>query len=101
MADKVKPGEQTTEHQETKRAKWVAWVLMVLGAVIAIGGQLVGIDGDVGVIAGCVVTCAGAVQETLVTLGYQRTRADVKKAASDADAVKGAVSQQGGKELLE
>jgi len=85
MPDTVKPGADTSEHKVAKSANLWGSIATILGLILTFGSSLVPILGEgsnVGVIAGAVVTAAGIAQKTLVQLGYIKSRAEVKVAAS-------------------
>jgi hypothetical protein len=85
MAD-VKPGVETSEYKEAKSASTWGIVAAVLGAVITFGGAIAetfGADAKAGIICGAVVAVAGIAQKTLATLGYIKSRTDVKMVAEE------------------
>ena len=78
----VKPGHETTEFKVAKSAGTWGVVATVLGTVIAMGSEVlaqVGSSSAVGLIVGAVVAVAGIVTKLLVSLGYIKSRTEVKK----------------------
>ena len=87
MADvvEVKAGEVTSEKKVADGANVWGSVATVIGAVISIGSMVLPALGDgskFGILAGALIAVAGIVQKTLVSLGYIKSRTDVKAAAS-------------------
>ena len=85
MAD-VKPGVETSEYKEAKSASTWGIVAMVLGTLVTIGGAVadaLGTDATAGIICGAVVAVAGTLQKTFVSLGYIKSRTDIKMVAED------------------
>ena len=79
----VEPGKETSEFKETKSAGIWGIVGMLLGTLITIGGavaEALGNDTKAAIIAGAVIATAGVLQKTFVSLGYIKSRADVKVA---------------------
>ena len=84
----VKVGEETSEKRVADNASRWGAIATVLGTVITIGSTVIPALGDgskIGIIAGAIIALAGIVQKTLVSLGYIKSRADVKAAASYAE----------------
>lgn len=88
MADDVKDGKLTSEHQAAQSAGVWGIVGMALGLLVAFGDQIATVlghgTGNAGLIAGAVIAVAGILLRTLTTLGYIKSRTDVKVAASVA-----------------
>ena len=83
----VKPGKDTTEHEQTKKADTMAIVGMVLAAVIAYAPKVIeGLNGESkwAIIAGGVVGVMSITLSTLTKLGYIQSRTAVKVAAEKA-----------------
>ena len=86
MADdqsSVKPGVQTSEAAVAKTA--IGWSIlgMVLGLITTVGASVAeffGHDTKAALIAGAVITAAALLSKTLVSLGYIKSRTDVKVA---------------------
>jgi len=83
----VKPGAETSEHEETKSAGRWGVIMMILGFLTTTVAQLLesvdlSDDSKIGIIAGAVLAIAGVAQKTLTSLGYTKSRTDVKVAAS-------------------
>ena len=79
----VEPGKDTSEYKEAKSASIWGIVAMLLGTLITIGGavaEALGSDTKSAIIAGAVVATAGVLQKTFVSLGYIKSRADIKVA---------------------
>ena len=84
MAD-VTPGVETSEHKVAKSGSLWGSIATILGLVLTFGSSIILVLGEgsnIGVIAGAIVTAAGIAQKTLVQLGYIKSRAEVKVAAS-------------------
>ena len=80
----IKPGKDTTEYKEAKSGSVWGIVAMVLGMLLTIGATVaesLGTDSRIGIIAGAVIAVAGIAEKTLVSLGYIKSRTEVKKAA--------------------
>ena len=80
----VEPGKDTTEYKEAKSASIWGIVAMVLGFLVTIGASIaeaLGTDTKAAIIAGAVVAAAGLAQKTLVSLGYIKSRTEVKTAS--------------------
>lgn len=83
MAD-VKEGVETSEKKVADSASRWGVIATVIGAVISIGSIAIPALGDgsrIGIIAGAIIALAGIVQKTLVSLGYIKSRTEVKVAA--------------------
>ena len=79
----VEPGKDTSELKEAKSASVWGIVAMLLGTLVTIGGAVadsLGSDSKAAIIAGAVVATAGILQKTFVSLGYIKSRTDVKVA---------------------
>ena len=87
MAD-VKVGAETSEKKVADSANIWGSIATVLGIILSVGSTIVPSLGDgskIGIIAGAIIAAAGILQKTLVSLGYIKSRADVKAAASYAE----------------
>lgn len=87
MAEVI-PGVDTSEKKIADSANVWGSIAAVLGIVLSVGSTLLPSLGDsskLGIIAGAVIALAGIIQKTLVSLGYIKSRADVKVAASYAE----------------
>lgn len=87
MGEEVKSGKETTEYKEAQSAKLWGVISMVLGFITVTGAQVIQAmnlteDSTAGIIAGAIIAAAGLAYRTLVSLGYIKSRADVKQAAS-------------------
>ena len=85
MPEDVKAGEETSEKKVADSANIWGSIATVLGIVLSVGSTVLPSLGDgskLGIIAGAIIALAGIVQKTLVSLGYIKSRADVKTAAS-------------------
>lgn len=85
MPQPVKSGVSTSEYGQAKAGSLWGIIATILGILISVGGtvgEVVGANTKLAIIAGVVVSVAGAVQTTLVQLGYINSRTEVKKAAS-------------------
>lgn len=71
-------GNLTSEYAVTKSAQVWGKVAVLLGTVIAIATPFISDGSKIGVIAGAVVAIAGALQQTLVSLGYTKSRTEIK-----------------------
>jgi hypothetical protein len=83
----AKPGATTSEFAEAQSAGALAHAATLLGLVAAFGSSLAGAfgaDTKLGIIAGAIVAVAGVLSRTLVSLGYTKSRTDVKVASSEA-----------------
>ena len=77
----VAPGSGTSEYKETANASVWGIVAMVLGFLTTVGATVVesfGVDTKYAIVAGAVISVAGILQKTLVTLGYIKSRTEVK-----------------------
>jgi hypothetical protein len=77
----IKSGKATTEYKEARTAGILGMVTAVCGLIISIGAGIAesfGVDTKTGIVVGGLVTVAGVIQKTLVTLGYVKSRTDVK-----------------------
>ena len=75
------PGKDTSEFQLAKSAGFWGVVSLVLGAIISIGSSVlaqVGESSTIGIIIGGVVAVAGVVTKTLASLGYTKSRTEIK-----------------------
>lgn len=84
MAD-VKVGADTSEKKVADSANIWGSIATVLGIVLSVGSTVIPALGEgsrIGVIAGAIIAFAGIAQKTLVSLGYIKSRTDVKVAAS-------------------
>lgn len=83
----VAPGAETSEKKVTGWTGLVAKIIAVLGilgTVASLVASLFGVDATVGIIAGTVVTVSSELVDMFVALGYNKGRAVVKAAASNA-----------------
>lgn len=77
----IKPGRDTTEYQVTQSSNAWSIVEVVLGLLITIGSAVAtsfGAETHSGIIVGAVVAVFAIAQNTLVKLGYVKSRRDVK-----------------------
>lgn len=77
----VTPGSGTSEFKETTNANVWGVVAMVLGFLTTVGATIAeafGTDTKYAIVAGCVISVAGVLQKTLVTLGYIKSRTEIK-----------------------
>lgn len=84
MAD-VRVGAETSEKKVADSANVWGSITTVLGIIISVGSTLTPALGDgsnIGIIAGAIIAFAGIAQKTLVSLGYIKSRTEVKAAAS-------------------
>ena len=78
---KIEPGVKTTEYAVAKSNSVWGIVAMILGVVLTVGASIVesfGVDTKQAIIGGAVVALAGIAQKTLSSLGYIKSRSDVK-----------------------
>ncbi len=83
----VTAGVDTSEKKVADGASVWGSVATILGVVLSVGSTLLPSLGDgskLGIIAGAIIALAGIVQKTLVSLGYIKSRTEVKAAASYA-----------------
>ena len=83
----VTAGTGTSEKKVADKANLWGSIATVLGLIITIGSAVspaLSNGSNAGLIAGAAIAIAGIVQKTLVSLGYIKSRADVKAAASYA-----------------
>ncbi len=84
MADVI-PGVDTSEKKVADSASIWGSIATVLGILLSVGSAVIPALSDgsnAGLIAGAVIAVAGILQKTLVSLGYIKSRAEVKAAAS-------------------
>lgn len=81
------PGKETSEYEVTKSAAKMGKFMAILGGIVVIGAALLaaftdalGAEAKVIIIGGAIVAVAGAVEDMLVALGYQKARAETKAA---------------------
>ena len=82
----VTPGRETTEYEVAKGAGFWGVVAMVLGLLVTVGSTAIEATGSgsaIGIIAGAVVTAAGAALKALVSLGYIKARKEIKIVATE------------------
>ncbi len=82
-----KPGELTTEYAAFKSAATMSKIVMVVGLLVFVGSMIAaafGADTKVGEIVGASVAILSQFLKIVNTLGYTKSRTDVKTAASDA-----------------
>lgn len=85
------PGKDTSEYKVAQGAKWWGIAGMVLGVVVAFGGQASGLfpeDSTAAVWLGGAIALAGKIQHMLIAAGYIAQRGNVKVAASREKAPK-------------
>ena len=78
----VKPGEQTSEYKVAQSSGVWGVVAMILGFVVSSGSavlQSLDIESQLGIVIGAVITTAGAFLKCFTSLGYIKSRTDVKK----------------------
>ena len=80
--DALTPGKQTSEYQQAKSSSLWGTIGTVLGAVVAMT-PLVDASGNskFAAIAGAIIAAASIAMKTLTTLGYIKSRTDVKTVA--------------------
>ncbi len=81
--DPAKNGADTSEHTMAASVNLWGTILAVLGVVTSIGASVIPALGDnskIGIIAGAIVACAGAIAKALASLGYSASRSAVKVA---------------------
>jgi hypothetical protein len=80
-AGDVTPGKDTTEFQQAKSSSLWGTIGTVLGAIVAMT-PLVDASGNskFASIAGAIIAAASIAMKTLTTLGYIKSRTDVKTA---------------------
>lgn len=81
-------GRDTTEFREAKSANWISVVAMVLGAIVAYAPKLLEMapeDSKWAVIGGASVALCGVILKMLTSLGYIKSRTDVKVAEALKD----------------
>lgn len=75
-------GKETTEFRAARSSSTWGMIAMVLGVVVAIGSQVIGVLTELnptwGTIAGGIIAVAGVIEKTLVDLGYINSRTEVK-----------------------
>ena len=83
--DTITPGIQTSEYQQAKSSSLWGTIGTVLGAVVAMT-PLVDASGSskFAAIAGAIIAAASIAMKTLTTLGYIKSRTDVKITATSA-----------------
>ena len=86
MAD-VKPGTETTEYKVAKSTGVWGIVTAICGLVVTTGSAVadaLGADTTIGIIVGGIVGIAGVIMKSSSSLGYVKSRTDVKVAAEKA-----------------
>lgn len=81
MSEKLKEGKDTTEYEVVTKSNLWSVVALIVGSVVTIGATTADIadkDTKVGIIIGGVVTVAAIAQKWLVSVGYIKSRTDVK-----------------------
>lgn len=84
MAD----GKDTSEYQVAQQANVWGVVGLVLGGLVAFGDQIVNalwgkdVTSPAYVIGGACIACAGIAYKTLVSLGYIKSRTEIKTATT-------------------
>ena len=78
-ADAIIPGAQTSEYQQAKSSSLWGTLGTILGAVVAMT-PLIDASGNskFAAIAGAIIAAASIAMKTLTTLGYIKSRTDVK-----------------------
>jgi len=79
----IEPGKDTSEFAVQKSASLWGIIGMVLGFVTTTGATIAesfGVDTKAGIIAGMVIMVSSALLKGLTSLGYIKSRTDVKKA---------------------
>jgi hypothetical protein len=81
-----KPGNETSEYVVAKGAGVWGVVAMILGFITASGAEILAAVGvtessNLGVIAGAIIAVAGIALKALTSLGYIKSRTDVKMIA--------------------
>lgn len=83
---KMTTGKKTSEYAVAQSGgKWGV-IALVLGVVIQLGSMITqsqGSDSTIGLVVGACVSVAGIVLKTLTSLGYIKSRTDVKVSAED------------------
>jgi len=91
-------GKDTSEFQVTQSSSAWAIVSMVLGFIITVGSsvaQTLGVESKLGIVVGALVTMAGTFLKTFTSLGYIKSRTEVKTTESAAGAVNTTPTQPG------
>lgn len=91
MQEEIKPGDQTSEHKMAKSAGLWAIVALILGFAVTVGSQVLeaaGTETKAGIWVGGIVAVAGVLLKMFASLGYIKSRTDVKVAAEAGQAVK-------------
>jgi len=90
IKDVFKDGIKTSEYATAKSHGWVAYAVMAIGLIIAFSSQITGaVEGTAAATwVGGVLTAIAFAGKTLTSLGYMRTRADVKRAAAEVEMTK-------------
>jgi hypothetical protein len=85
-AGAVTPGKETTEFQQAQSSSLWGTIGTILGAIVAMT-PLVDASGSskFAVIAGAIISAASIAMKTLTTLGYIKSRTDVKTAAAQTE----------------
>ena len=85
--DTITPGTQTSEYQQAKSSSLWGTIGTVLGAIVAMT-PLVDASGSskFAALAGAIIAAASIAMKTLTTLGYIKSRTDVKITATSAKA---------------
>jgi hypothetical protein len=79
--DALTPGKQTSEYQQAKSSSLWGTIGTVLGAIVAMTPLVdANPSGKFAAIAGAIIAAASIVMKTLTTLGYIKSRTDVKTA---------------------
>lgn len=84
--DALTPGAQTSEYQQAKSSSLWGTIGTVLGAVVAMT-PLVDASGNskFAAIAGAIIAAASIAMKTLTTLGYIKSRTDVKTSVTKTE----------------
>lgn len=81
MSEKLKDGKDTTEYEVTTKSNFWSVVALIVGSVVTIGAttaEAAGTDSKVGILIGGIVTVAALAHKWLVSVGYIKSRTEVK-----------------------
>ncbi|MFH1738992.1 MAG: hypothetical protein ABIH23_08270 [bacterium] len=87
-------GKTTSEYEVTQSASSTGILVVILGAIVAIGPEVMNavfggnMDSKVAIICGAIIAIGGTLLKTLTSLGYVKSRTDVKVADSLKDVSK-------------
>ena len=84
--DALTPGKDTSEYQQAKSSSLWGTIGTVLGAIVAMT-PLVDASGSskFAALAGAIIAAASIAMKTLTTLGYIKSRTDVKTTATKTE----------------